>query len=57
MNLDVAKMSDIELEKELTKQSILYSTENDTNKANKANFNMMLIMNEIQKREGVTLKK
>jgi hypothetical protein len=48
---DVSSMSLHELHSELSKQQMLYSTEKDINKANEANWNMTILLNEISKRK------
>jgi len=41
-----------ELNKELNKASLIYSTSNDINIINKANYDMMIISNKIRKLKG-----
>jgi hypothetical protein len=49
----VSGMSLDELYSELSTQEILYSTEKDINKANRANWRMTVLLNEICKRNGL----
>lgn len=49
----VSGMSLHELKLDLSKQQTIYSTEKDLIKANNANWRMTLILNELNKRNGV----
>ena len=50
---DVSDKSLLELKSDLSKQQVIYSNEKDLIKVNNANWRMTLIMNELNKRNGV----